>query len=540
MKTALRSIPKWLGLLVMAGVLATPACQDKASQQKLELTLREMGELKGEFARLRAEGEDAAEDAAAERDELKAKIGTLNGKIKELESDQTEILKERDEAAQELEKTREEFNDYRKKYTARMRTEAIGKRFDEIETEAGKVYRNVVIRKVDDHAVYIRHQNGSTSVACLDAPREWLMKFGLIPEVVVEVVVPSGPEPDLAGETGKLEQVSRNGLPEAVRQSVLVIEGDRGTGVGFLCRVGDEHYIYTAAHVLSGNTTLRITVPGGRTLEKFAYLEVAEGVDLLRIKVDEPIRNSLLLANQDESGSLKLGSKIVAIGGDGVRRHLSRLSGTIQKMDPERFEIESEAMQGSGGGPILLDQAWTVVGLVTQAVPPRRDVFAPAPTTKEASRFVCRLDRDYEWTRLGAGEFLAEGHRIERLDRVTRLLFALAVLKPSQKGVRFDARVQGGETVRSIFQENKDMRVVTELIVMNAALGEKKLRTSERDVIKGFTKLYEGALRASGTQVQSLSSGGVSYYHREALSKSLEWRKEAETALRDLISEVGR
>ena len=151
-------------------------------------------------------------------------------------------------------------------------------------------------------------------------------------------------------------------------------------------------------------------------------------------------------------------------------------------------------------------------------------------------RIACRLDRDWEWKRLSAGAFLNEAQFVDDLDRVTRLVLALSVLQPHQDGLRFNTRVEGGPTIMNIFQENKDMRVVQDIIEMNTELGERKLRTSEKDLNKRFSALLRGALRASRTQAARISVPDTSFYHRQAMAESLRWRLEAEAALAETIA----
>ena len=57
--------------------------------------------------------------------------------------------------------------------------------------------------------------------------------------------------------------------------AVVMIEGDESQGTGCIIREGRKYYLYTAAHVLSGNTKLSVTNAEGRKFSKFGDLEAA-------------------------------------------------------------------------------------------------------------------------------------------------------------------------------------------------------------------------------------------------------------------------
>ena len=74
-------------------------------------------------------------------------------------------------------------------------------------------------------------------------------------------------------------------LPTSITDKVVVIEGDMGRGTGFLCSTEGALWLYTAAHVISGNKSIVVRDQQNNRFQTFDSMEVADGVDLVRLKI---------------------------------------------------------------------------------------------------------------------------------------------------------------------------------------------------------------------------------------------------------------
>ncbi|RYD47149.1 MAG: hypothetical protein EOP83_28500, partial [Verrucomicrobiaceae bacterium] len=182
-----------------------------------------------------------------------------------------------------------------------VREHAAGMNFSSVKSQAGKIYNDVILTKVTDTSVTFHHDKGDTTLEADDCPTVWaeLFGFGAAAKAAEDTPKPSIAKP----------------VDSAVAEAIAVIEGDKGTGTGFFCRDGEQTYLYSAAHVLSGNSRLKVKLRDGTLIRKFGALEAAEGADLIRLPVGEPVPKVLEIAAA--SGVSKVGTPVLASGNAG-------------------------------------------------------------------------------------------------------------------------------------------------------------------------------------------------------------------------------
>ena len=207
---------------------------------------------------------------------------------------------------------------------------------------------------------------------------------------------------------------------------VVVIEGDQGSGTGFLCEVDGQVWIYTAAHVLSGNNKIKVRDNEGRIYKDFDYLESAEGVDLVRLKLKNPNFTGLSLVSPKEAP--KVGDVIVAIGNSLGTGSLSGEPGKIMKVEKDMWEVDAEIIPGNSGGPILSLEKGKVVGIVTHLIIHRREGEDSLHGKSETKRFAARLDKEWVWRRMTIAKFVKEWKYIDKMNHDSALAWATLYL----------------------------------------------------------------------------------------------------------------
>ena len=318
--------------------------------------------------------------------------------------------------------------------------------------------------------------------------------------------------------------------------SVAVITGDGGSGTGFLTKDGERAFLYTAAHVIAGNKRLTVKNANGREFKKFGAFEVASESDLARLELLEEFEGGLSVA---KPASVKVGDPVLAIGNSGGAGALAILEGSAVSLGPDVVEVSSNVIQGNSGGPLFSGNTGDVVGVVTHLIAAREDIWAKDTKFAEVRRFATRLDRDITWERVPIGRFLAEHQKIEEFNRNSRILFAISSLNPTQDGLRLDSRVgKDGPTLMSIFSENKDVPVVAELINMNSKLGDKRLRTSETELLKRFASYYQTSLTRLNQGGEKFVPKDFSGQNRERAKQARQWRDEAVKEVRSAVERM--
>ena len=489
-------------------------------------------------------------DKEVEIENLKSEIGKLKTEVeagKKAGEKAGATLKELEKAREENETLKGEAEDLRKEneklkdeVTAKIRHRAIGEKHERIAAPNGKVYRQVVIRKVEDGGVSFAHEGGASTLDENNAPAAWVTRFRL------GVRKPEPPPPGDAGEAavaatppktgGKPDKhaVVRSKLP-----GVLFIEGETSKGSAFIATRDGSTWLYTAAHVLTQGKGLTVKNSDGASLTEFGKCEIAEDCDLARIEVS--VKPGLALSVVQPRGAA-VGQEIVAVGNSGGSDVLTLLNGKITALGPKEVEVSASVIGGNSGGPVMLAETAEVVGVVCRAEAAREDVWSAGTDFSKVRRFATRIDREVPWRAASLESLRTENQRISTFDSRTRLVFAMAALEPGQNGLRLDMQIGGGKgpTIMSIFMEHKNVAPVQRLIQMNRQLAEKQFRSSERDLKKRFAGFYRDLLNLVANDTADFKPVNFSYVNRKEAELSLKWRKEATQLLAAAANALGR
>ncbi|MFC7338397.1 serine protease [Haloferula chungangensis] len=333
----------------------------------------------------------------------------------------------------------------------------------------------------------------------------------------------TGDEPEVP--SSKEKSVLAKDIVQKNFSSIAIIEGDAGSGTGFIINEGDATRLYTAAHVIAGNKRLTVKNSDGRKFSKFGTFEVAGNSDLARIQLLEDFKSDITIAKH---GTAKVSAPLLAIGNSGGAGVLTVIEGQAKALGPDSIEVSNQVIQGNSGGPIFSGETGELLGLVTHATAAREDIWAEGTEFEEVRRFATRLDRPIKWRTMKIGSFLQETERMETFNRNTRILYAISALHPTQEGLRLDTRVsESGPTILSIIEENKDVPAVSQLLDMNIELGDKRMRISENDLKKRFSRYYGGALLELNKDSKNFMPTSFSGYRQAEAKQALEWRTDA-------------
>lgn len=316
-----------------------------------------------------------------------------------------------------------------------------------------------------------------------------------------------------------------------ITNSVLIIEGDKSVGTGFVARADDgKKYLYSAAHVFSGNSRLTIKNAAGTEFKKFGDLQAAEGADLVRLEILEDPADFLEIAAADSQ--LALNTEVVALGNGGGNGVVSVEAGKILGTSGDQIEVDAKIIQGNSGGPVVELATGKVVGEATHLTNARKDIWSEGTRQGEVRRFACRLNKEWKWMTLKTATFLSDGRALEEFDELTRLCFAFARLEPLENGMRLTTTVGGSTTAMSILQDNMDNDLVKSLISMNTELASRKTSLSEAELKKKFRSLVAQAESRASRSSQTFKPQGFAWFHRDRAKVSVEARNESIAALK--------
>ncbi|MEP4076571.1 S1 family peptidase [Haloferula sp.] len=404
-----------------------------------------------------------------------------------------------DEASDELEALRKQHQELREFCLTLLK----GQKFDELNLPNGDSFKDVTITMILEDKVIFKHSDGDSVFDINEPPKEWA-SLATVPEDVVKKHVPAPMSDDE-------RPTFRKPAPE-ISEAIVVIEGDAGVGTGFMVKSDDKLYLYTAAHVLSGNKRLKVKLRSGREIRSFGKFEASEGADLVRIEVTEEVDDALKLGSS--SGQARQGLGIYAAGNAGGGGTVGFEQGTVQGIGAESIEINAEVIQGNSGGPIIDSDTHEVLGLVTHLVAARKDQWAKETRYSDIRRFGCRLDREWKWKELPIGKFLKEGQTLKEVSDLNELI--VIAIQPKEWD---DPNLRNFE----------DHMVVKEIRSLQDWISKKKYSgtgVSDADQKKRFISLLDGIRSTSRHQIRNFKHGNFVWFHREMAKQSILLRKE--------------
>jgi len=387
-----------------------------------------------------------------------------------------------------------------------VRAHAAGMTFPQITAKDGRIYPEVVVTSVTEDTVTFKYAiNSKATLKADNCPDVWMELFGFGDRPAPAPAKPAYTKP----------------VDSAVEEAIAVIEGDRGVGTGFFCRDGETTYLYSAAHVLSGNTKLKVKLRDGTIVKKFGALEAAEGADLIRLPVNEPVPKTLEIGAA--TGVSTVGTPVLASGNAGGGGTLGFEEGKIVGVGPESIEIDAQVIQGNSGGPIIHGETKQALGVVTHLTAERKDLWAKGTRFADVRRFGCRLDRTWKWKQVPIEVFLKEGKAILAIQEQSELMAAA---------------VQPAKWKDDIFQRQRENPLARDIASLELWIEQNAQRFSEMDRKKRLRGILEGARHRSRGQMAEFKCDGYTWFHRETGQQEIKTRAEIEKAYEDALKEM--
>ena len=143
-------------------------------------------------------------------------------------------------------------------------------------------------------------------------------------------------------------------LPDEVMAVVVTIQGDKGSGTGFVAKFRGNLVIITNQHVLGNNA--RLTIKDNRGLQlKGTRFAAASDADIAMIQLDMPRPDQafLKLAESTETASRK-DTPVMIPGnsnGDGV---VTVTPGKVIGIGAKKVEVDNPIYPGNNGSPIVV------------------------------------------------------------------------------------------------------------------------------------------------------------------------------------------
>lgn len=293
-------------------------------------------------------------------------------------------------------------------------------------------------------------------------------------------------------------------------KTLVVIEGNKGRGSGFLVYYEGAVYLFTNSHVLSGNTQIQVRMLSGQPIA-LGNLFVAEKYDISRFSQTSSKDGLEILENLD--AEVKIGDEVIVLGnslGSGV---VTELKGKVTGIGPELVEVDAKFVSGNSGSPIIHARTKKVIGIATFSVLRSMDGFGKdSKFNKVERRFGYRLDNVPGWFNTTWQKFSQESAVLNKLEERTNDIWALAVdIASNGKITDWNTHLRNGSHIKiSISQWQSELA---------------KGSSSNAQIANEKKRLMSSVLMSLRSDLGFLKPEQFTGFNREEFQKALEYRR---------------
>jgi S1-C subfamily serine protease len=155
-------------------------------------------------------------------------------------------------------------------------------------------------------------------------------------------------------------------MPEDKAAAVVMIQGDKAEGTGFLVKMPDGPSVITNLHVLANNPNVRITTSTGQQITVLG-LKGATDRDLACFSIQDD-HYSYLDINPSIGTTVQPGDDVITPGNSEGGEVILNTHGTVLGVGPQRVEFSNPIYHGNSGGPVYHTKSGKVLAVVTEAI----------------------------------------------------------------------------------------------------------------------------------------------------------------------------
>jgi S1-C subfamily serine protease len=233
--------------------------------------------------------------------------------------------------------------------------------------------------------------------------------------------------------------------------SLVLIEGDKGVGSGFIAKLHGQYFVVTNQHVLSGNTKFTVTGMDGTKYPTTGALFGAVDYDIAILRIP-PAAHALEVLD-DPVTATKPGDAVIVPGNADGAGVISQIHGKVLGAGPKLVEVDAKFVHGNSGSPIIQVASGKVIGVATYATKLSPDDLKKASDIKQIRWFGYRLDNIKQWEAIDWDKFTQEGADLEKIKNVTDGLLGVF------SGLNSPAAMANDQVSKAVMQYQLDLQL---------------------------------------------------------------------------------
>jgi hypothetical protein len=304
-------------------------------------------------------------------------------------------------------------------------------------------------------------------------------------------------------------------------QCLLIADGEKGKGSGFLFNFRGTTLIATNAHVISGNGNVRFQNLNSQDVTPTSTFNYAYGADLA-VAGQNTVSHGLELADVDKE--VRIGDDVVVLGNSLGSDVATEIPGKVTGIGPSLVEVDAKFVEGNSGSPIIQVKTGKVIGIATFVLLPRVTVASrDSQFSTEMRRFGYRLDTVRVWQHPTPQQFDAAAQLCEAVHRKTLNLITLA------------QDIAGGHIALAKYDapDNPLRQIVTDYVM--AANGADRTSLIPGDARE---QLIHAVIFEMDSDTRNLQAGNFTWFHWHELQQEFEVRTILKRAFQQLESSM--
>jgi S1-C subfamily serine protease len=233
-------------------------------------------------------------------------------------------------------------------------------------------------------------------------------------------VPPGAPQPvdtssaSVLAQTGPTSEQSAQ-IVQDFHSALMMVEGNKGVGSGFLCKIDNKSYIVTNAHVLADNSGVKLTNLDG-TAFSIKDSGVAVDYDIVKMEVDPASAPKTFEVMTNLDSTVKIGDSVVVPGNAEGAQVVRAVEGKIVGIGPKLIEVDAPFVKGNSGSPIIHVATGKVLGVATYLMQRKVSQDAQGKVELETRRFGYRIDSVKAWQPINWQVFYAESAQVGAIE----------------------------------------------------------------------------------------------------------------------------
>jgi hypothetical protein len=304
-------------------------------------------------------------------------------------------------------------------------------------------------------------------------------------------------------------RLARTGkLVSDAHADLLIVEGDRGVGSGFVCQWEGRAWAVTNIHVLVDNN-------GGRLMDlDRKMVETGDGAlavehDICRFPLPGPARGFEISTNV--AADARVGDWVVVPGNSEGAGVIKPLNGRIVGIGPNLIEVDAPFVSGNSGSPIIHEESGKVIGIATYVRIEGRD----GEVTPNSRRFGYRLDTVRTWEPMNWARFKAQAAQVRAIQKLSAELAKLAIMDRVNHSDFTDPQI------RRALQDFEER-------VGRTGISERDLMTARRSVLSRLRSVAQ-------SDIAAFKPEGVYDYFKRTVAEDEKFRNALSSGLSEAI-----